>query len=537
MKTYEISVKGIVQGVGFRPFVFRCAKKYNLNGFIKNDSSGVFILIQGDEKKIEDFLNELNSNHPPRAKIISIERKIIDYEEMKDFRIIESEKKEIVSTYISPDIATCDDCLKELFDKNDRRYLYPFINCTNCGPRFTITFGIPYDRINTTMSIFKMCDECEDEYEDPLSRRFHAQPNACYKCGPEVFLLDKNLERISCDWIERTIELLNKGKILMIKGIGGYHIACDAYNSDAVKEVRKRKRRGNKPFALMGNIEMIKENCYLNECEERFLKSPQAPIVLLKKREDSKIPEEVAPGTDELGFMLPYTPLHHIIIKNINFPILLTSANISEETILYEDERIDRLKDIFDYVLTHNRKIFIWNEDSVVRCFKGEIYPIRISRGFVPEPFKVPIFSDKTILGAGSDLKNAFCILKGDYAFTSQYIGDMGNIETENAFYKALEHFKRIYSLNIDFAVCDLHPEYITGNIISKIGIPHIKVQHHRAHFVSCLLENNILDDAIGFIFDGTGYGEDNNIWGGEVFYGNIFNQERIYHLNYTPLP
>ncbi len=537
MQTYQIIVKGIVQGVGFRPFVYKLAKKYRLKGFVKNDTKGVYIILQGDEQNIFKFLTDIKEKHPPRAKIISIEKNIIDYDTLYDFRIVESEKNEKISTFISPDIATCEECLKEMFDEKDRRYLYPFINCTNCGPRFTITNAIPYDRINTTMSEFKMCKECETEYNDPESRRFHAQPNACYKCGPEIKLLDKDLNNIEGDWLLNTINLLKDGKIIMIKGIGGYHFACNAYIDESVKEIRKRKKRGNKPFALMGSLEIIKENCLLDEIEERYLRSPSAPIVLLKKRKDSKIPYSVAPGTDELGFMLPYTPLHHLIIKNIEFPIVLTSANISDETILYEDENIYRLKEIYDYVLTHNRKIYIFNEDSVIRVFNNQIYPIRISRGYVPEPFKIPVSSKKTILGVGSDLKNTFCILKDNLVFTSQFIGDMGNIETENAFFKSLEHYKKIYNLNIENAVCDLHPEYITTSITQKMGIPYIKVQHHKAHFVSCLLENDIVENSIGFIFDGTGYGEDNNIWGGEVFYGNIYAQERIYHLRYTPLP
>lgn len=537
METHNIIINGIVQGVGFRPFIYKLAKRYNLKGFIKNDSEGVKILLQGNEDDIKRFIEEIKINHPPRARIISIVEKIIDYEEFKDFKISESEKKKDISTYISPDIATCKECLEELFDEKDRRYLYPFINCTNCGPRFTITSAIPYDRINTTMAKFKMCEECEEEYNNPESRRFHAQPNACYKCGPVIRIIDRNLNIVEGDWLKNTINSLKTGKIIMIKGIGGYHIACNAYDKEAVIEVRKRKKRGNKPFALMGSLKTIKKNCYVSIEEENFLKSPIAPIVILKKRNESKIPDEVAPGIDELGFMLPYTPVHHLIIRNIDFPIVLTSANISEETILYEDENIKRLNGIFDLVLTHNRNIYIWNEDSVLRIFNNDIYPIRISRGFVPEPFKIPISSKETILGVGSDLKNTFCILKDNYAFTSQFIGDMGNIETERSFYKALEHFKKIYNLKIEKAVCDLHPGYITTSITSKLGIPFIKVQHHKAHFVACLIENEKIEKAIGFIFDGTGFGEDENIWGGEVFYGDIYNIERIYHLKYIPLP
>jgi len=537
MQAKDIVVKGIVQGVGFRPHVYRLADRLGLNGYVRNEARGVVIHLEGEGEVINRFLMELKDAPPPRARIVDVEVFESKNEGLShffiDFSVGEGER----NVFISPDIATCEDCLRELFDPSDRRYRFPFINCTNCGPRFTITFDIPYDRKNTTMNEFEMCEDCSEEYNNPLSRRFHAQPNCCPLCGPELVILDRTGRKLREDPIKRAASLLRDGRILVIKGLGGFHIACNALDEDAVVRIRNRKRRGEKPFALMGTMDMIREHCYVSKEEEVILLSPPAPIVLLKKRKSSNIPDAVAPGLKELGFMLPYTPVHHLLLSEIDFPLVMTSANISEEPIIFRDEEIERLTGIFDYILTHNRKIYIRADDSVGSVFKGEFYPIRRSRGYVPDPIEVPLYSDRVILGVGGDLKNTFCLLKGNYAIMSQYIGDMENIETEEAFFTALEHFKRIYSIEPEMVVCDMHPRYMTTGIAERFNLPVYRVQHHRAHMLSLLMENNTNERIICFAFDGTGYGEDGNVWGGEVFVGDLREQNRIYHLEYVPLP
>ena len=537
MQAKDIVVKGIVQGVGFRPHVYRLADRLGLNGYVRNEARGVVIHLEGEGEVINRFLMELKDAPPPRARIVDVEVFESKNEGLShffiDFSVGEGER----NVFISPDIATCEDCLRELFDPSDRRYRFPFINCTNCGPRFTITFDIPYDRKNTTMNEFEMCEDCSEEYNNPLSRRFHAQPNCCPLCGPELVILDRTGRKLRGDPIKRAASLLRDGRILVIKGLGGFHIACNALDEDAVVRIRNRKKRGKKPFALMGTMDMIREHCYVSKEEEVILLSPPAPIVLLKKRKSSNIPDAVAPGLKELGFMLPYTPVHHLLLSEIDFPLVMTSANISEEPIIFRDEEIERLTGIFDYILTHNRKIYIRADDSVGSVFKGEFYPIRRSRGYVPDPIEVPLYSDRVILGVGGDLKNTFCLLKGNYAIMSQYIGDMENIETEEAFFTALEHFKRIYSIEPEMVVCDMHPRYMTTGIAERFSLPVYRVQHHRAHMLSLLMENNTNERIICFAFDGTGYGEDGNVWGGEVFVGDLREQNRIYHLEYVPLP
>ncbi len=538
MEAKDIYIRGKVQGVGFRPFVYRIARRYGLKGFVRNETTGVYIHIEGENGKINNFIESIEGEKPTPSNIVDIEIKKTEFKNFIDFFIDFSQGKHEKFTFVSPDIATCDRCLEELFNPDDRRYKFPFINCTNCGPRFTITFDVPYDRRNTTMNEFEMCDICKAEYSNPESRRFHAQPNCCFDCGPTLILLNNKMENIEGEPIRMAAKFIREGYIVGIKGLGGYHLACNAKNNEAVKRLRSTKKRGNKPFGMMASIEMIKKECEVLADEERVLRLPAAPIVLMKKREDSTISDFVAPGQSRLGFMLPYTPIHHLLIKEVDLPLVMTSFNIADEPIEYNDENVGQHSDLYDYLLTHNRKIYIRADDSVISTLNGEVYPIRRSRGFVPDPIELPFKSDIDILGIGGDLKNTFCLIKRNYAFLSQYIGDMGLLKTEEAYKENLEHFKHIFDIRPEIIVSDLHPGYHSVSMAEKMqGVKLIKVQHHKAHFASTLADNFYGGDAIGVIFDGTGYGEDGNIWGGEFFVGSLENIERVAHLPYIPLP
>jgi len=544
MERYRIKIKGRVQGVGFRPTVFRYANQFNLSGYVCNTSEGVLIEIEGKKENIEKFIKKIKNSPPPRAKIKEIDIEKIDIKNEDGFRIIESKNDLDIKVEISPDIATCNDCLKELFNKNDRRYLFPFINCTNCGPRFTITKKIPYDRENTTMAEFIMCEECREEYENIYSRRFHAQPNCCFKCGPEVKLIDNKGNEISenIKAIKETSKLLKEGKIIGIKGIGGYHIACDALNEKTIKILRERKKRYEKPFALMAkNIEVIKRYCYINKEEEEILKSWETPIVLLKKKNEI-LPEIIAPVNQYLGFFLPYTPIHHLLFyfdKNLDI-LIMTSGNFSEEPIIYDDKfAFERLKDICDFFLTHNRKIHINCDDSVLRIFNKKIYFIRRSRGYVPSPIEIPYNSKKVIFAAGSDLKNTFAFVKNNNVYLSQHIGDLENYFSHESYKKSIELFKNILEIEPEIIVYDMHPGYFSSKISKEIfkDLKKIEVQHHHSHIASCMAENKLKNEkVIGIAFDGTGYGIDRKIWGGEFLICDYENFERTCHLKYMPI-
>jgi len=542
---FRVCVRGIVQGVGFRPFVFHLAKNYSLAGYVLNNTRGVDIEVEGEEKNIKKFLRALHSKSPPLAVIedISFEKlPVVGYSEFK----IESSRREKESFLpISPDIGTCDDCLRELFDPKDRRYLYPFINCTNCGPRFTIVKDIPYDRANTTMSSFKMCKECDREYHDPFNRRFHAQPNACPICGPSVKLLNRQGEEIKTeDPISSAAELIRKGYILAVKGIGGYHLACDATNSEIVKRLRERKSRMDKPFALMmRDLDQIRMFCTVNPDEENLLLSPRKPIVLLKKKDKDILPEQIAPKNKYLGVMLPYTPLHYILLEKVKIPLVMTSGNISEEPIAYkDDDALNRLGKIADAFLVHNREIQIRVDDSVARVVEGKEMLIRRSRGFAPQPFRVKnIDTKKCILAVGPHLKNTFCILKKGFAIVSHHIGDLENLAAFSALEEGVKHYIKIFRFNPEVVACDLHPNYLSTNFAREYSknnsLPLIQVQHHHAHIVSLLTEAGINEKVIGVCFDGAGLGSDGNLWGGEFFIANLSSFIRIAHLRYVYLP
>ncbi|MFC1726357.1 carbamoyltransferase HypF [candidate division KSB1 bacterium] len=537
---YNIKIKGIVQGVGFRPFVYNTAKRFGLSGYVLNDSHGVEIEIEGLKKSVEHFFTELESNPPVLSCIIEIKKNKKPLNGYNDFKIKGSKKKKDKTTLISPDMSICEDCQKELFSVSDRRYFYPFINCTNCGPRYSIIKDIPYDRINTTMHVFEMCEDCRSEYNDPEDRRFHAQPNGCFKCGPELSLLDNNGEKFNTDDpIDEVKRLLKNGKIIAVKGIGGFHLCCDAYNDKAVKDIRKRKRRYQKPFALMSpDIASVEKYAVVGEIEKNVLNSPQKPVVLLSKRPTNKISENVAPFINSFGVMLPYTPLHYLILKDTFDALVMTSGNISEEPISIDNEEaVLRLKNIADYFLVNNRDICVRSDDSVVRIFNNKLLPIRRARGFVP----IPVFLKNKypeILACGAMLKNTFCILKGNRAFISQHIGDLENLETLEYFEETIDHLKKILEVIPEIIVVDKHPDYIStrfGEGLKKSEI--VRIQHHFAHIVSCMVENGLSENVIGIALDGTGYGDDGKIWGGEVLIADLKKYKRAAHLNYMPLP
>lgn len=554
MQGVKVHITGIVQGVGFRPFVYNLATNLNLKGWVKNTSAGVEIEADGEKDVLDSFLQKLRDDAPPLSRIDDFSASFGPGNGFTQFDIIHSESVDGAFQPISPDVAICDDCLRELFDPNDRRYRYPFINCTNCGPRFTIIQDIPYDRPFTTMAGFKLCPDCEREYTDPTDRRFHAQPVACPVCGPKIWLeVGVTRESLNDDAMQETQRLLAEGKIVAIKGLGGFHLACDATNSKAVTELRNRKLRVDKPFALMmPNLETIETHCFISDAEKELLTSPARPIVLLKKKPESTIVEEVSPKQDWLGVMLPYTPLHYLLFTNSLFTALvMTSGNLSEEPIATEnDEARERLTKLADAFLMHDRDIHIRCDDSVVRVFDdrpltidhvpSSIYPIRRSRGYSPFPVKLP-FEVPQLLAAGSELKNTLCIINGNYAFLSHHIGDMENYETLKSFEQGVEHFERLFRVKPVAIAHDLHPNYLATRYAieraERENLPMISVQHHHAHIAACMAEHGLTESVIGVSFDGTGYGDDGAIWGGEFLVADAKSYQRAAQLEYFPLP
>ncbi len=536
----KLNVQGIVQGVGFRPFIFNLAVSNQLTGFVSNTSQGVIIEIEGISDKINQFVADIKPKAPPIAVITDINLQQIVPTGVTGFNIIKSDSNENITTLISPDVAVCDDCLSELFDPNDRRYHYSFINCTNCGPRYTIIDNIPYDRPYTSMKNFIMCPDCQAEYDDPTNRRFHAQPNACPTCGPQVQLFDSNhnLQDVE-DSIVATREKLIGGKIVAIKGLGGYHLAVDATNNNTVQKLRKLKGRDEKPFALMvRDLKVAQKYCLISTEETQVLQSPSAPIVLLRKLEDCQIAESVAPGNDYLGVMLPYTPLQHVLFEKLDIPLIMTSANYSDEPISIDnDEAFERLNGIADYFLTHNRDIYLRSDDSVAIHLANKLRYLRRSRGIVPKPIFVKS-TGSPILAVGGELKNTVCLLKDDKAILSQHIGDLENIEAYNFFKMTINHVQRIFDVKPELIVHDMHPQYFStqwaGN---QTDIGTISVQHHHAHLAACMAENQLTDPVIGIIMDGTGYGTDETIWGGEILVGDFNNFDRFAHFEQMPLP
>ena len=540
-----IEVYGIVQGVGFRPFVYNLALKNNLTGYVNNNSTGVFIDIQGERENINEFVAKLKENPPKLSKIskIKIRDKSLN-ETFVKFNINFTKNNLNPTTYISPDYSICDKCKEEIFDKKNKRYRYPFTNCTCCGPRFTIIKKLPYDRVSTTMNDFEMCENCKEEYYNPSNRRFHAQPNACEKCGPKVFLKNKNGQLLNNDdFLKETSNLLKKGKIIAIKGLGGFNLSCDAKNEKSISLLRERKHRPRKPLAvMMKDIETVKKYCYLNVEEEKILSSNKRPIILLKKRKDYSLPENLAPNNKMLGVMLPYTPLHYLIFDNDLDVLVMTSANITGEPIIYiNDEALKKLNSIAEYFLLHNRKIYINIDDSVTRVILKNERVMRMGRGYAPNIISMK--SKIKILALGSQLKNTISISNGSDIFISEYIGDIENDATINNFQNVIKHYLEIYNVKPQVIVYDKHPRFVYRNLnIQKDlnlynDIKYIETQHHHSHIVSCMTENKINEEIIGIAYDGTGYGDDGKIWGGEFFICNRKDYRRVGHLEYFKLP
>ena len=542
----QIEVSGIVQGVGFRPYVYRLAIGRHLSGTIHNTSAGVTIEIQGPSETVQDFVEHLPAEAPPLARITSVAVHDmpcvpIPIRSDQDFRIVPSHEGEEVRTLISPDVAVCADCRRELFDSKDRRYRYPFINCTNCGPRFSIIRDIPYDRPSTSMAKFSMCPACLAEYENPLDRRFHAQPNACWDCGPQVELWDNKGRRIGCrDPVAEAVSGLHAGLVVAVKGLGGFHLAVDATNAAAIALLRLRKRRVEKPFAVMvPDLKVAEEICELDETEATVLQSIQRPIVLLPRKMPSLIPDAVAPFNRYLGIFLPYTPLHYLLLAEGGFKALvMTSGNLSEEPIAIDNrEALSRLNGLTDYFLVHNRDILLRCDDSVVRVANGVTRQLRRSRGFVP----VPVFlkdDQPSVLAVGGELKNTICLTKGKHAFLSQHIGDLENVESYSFFQEAVRHLEQILEIQPGIIAYDLHPDYFSTKwALQQSGAQLVGVQHHHAHIASCMAENHLEVRVIGFALDGTGYGTDGHIWGGEVLVAGYEDFERAAHFEYVPLP
>ena len=578
----DIHVKGIVQGVGFRPFVYRMAKKYLINGWVLNAADGVYIHAEGESKLVDEFIMELSDNPPAASRVEEIDIKEVPLEDFDSFEIRFSDDDAVEeTTLVSPELATCEDCVRELFNPNDRRYRYPFINCTNCGPRFTIIDHLPYDRVATSMAAFPMCEKCAAEYADPLDRRFHAQPDACFECGPSVTwsvgtdddkLVGKTREESDAIFAA-AVEMLMEGKILAVKGLGGFHLVCDANNADAVAELRRRKRRDGKALAVMApTVAAVRALCFVSEEEEAVLTGASRPIVLLRKRPDGAIGAGVADRLSELGVMVPYTPVQHLLMHDFAeaweaahpeeaaaacapgtpVPLLvMTSGNVHDEPICIADEEArEKLASIADAFLGNNRPILTRFDDSVVRLIQVDevdekpgyaIQFLRRARGYAPVPVSVAAEgaapAEGVMFAAGPEQKNTFTLLRGTDGFVSQHIGDVENAETYDAWLATKDRFESLFEMEPAAVACDLHPEYLTSKWAHHQGLPVTEVQHHHAHIVSVMAEHGLTDAVCGIAFDGTGYGVDGAIWGGEVLLANRSNFERFANFAYVPMP
>lgn len=585
----DIEVHGIVQGVGFRPFIYKIARRHLINGWVLNATAGVFIHAEGESKDIDDFVMEISDNAPAASRVDEILMKEVPLEDFESFTIRYSDEAAAdATTLVSPDLATCDECVAELFDPANRRYHYPFINCTNCGPRFTIINKLPYDRKYTSMATFPMCEQCAAEYANPEDRRFHAQPDACFECGPHLIWRAVDHSADACEDLERAkaeeasfiasgtakeghvapigadlatsdaiidaaVRVLQEGGIVAVKGLGGFHLACDARNSEALATLRARKRRGTKPLAAMyPTIDLLREDCLIGNAEEKLLIGAQRPIVLLKKRPETHFADGLADGLTELGAMLPYTPLQHLLLAAFGGPLVMTSGNLHDEPIQTEDdEAFVALHDIADAFVGNNRPIRCRFDDSVVRVIRagsaGEaVQMVRRARGYAPMPVPLKRAADEkdgsepVIFAAGPEQKNTFCLLRGEEAFVSQHIGDLENAPTYDAWLEAKNHYETLFEMQPARIACDLHPEYLASKWAATAhenGAPLCKVQHHHAHIAAVMAENGLDEAVIGVAFDGTGYGADGAIWGGEVMLCNRSDYERFANFSYLPLP
>lgn len=535
-----IKITGTVQGVGFRPFVYRLAKELDIKGWVSNTSQGVVIEAESLGNNIDSFLARLRRDKPAISEISSMETVPIAVRNFHDFTIKSSDNSGDKAALMLPDIAACPECLREIFDPADRRYHYPFTNCTNCGPRYSIIESLPYDRANTTMKIFEMCEKCRAEYEDPSNRRFHAQPNACPECGPQVEFWDINGKVLAKlhEAIRQAAEMIKAGKIVALKGLGGFQLLVDARDKDAVAKLRRRKERDEKPFAVMyPDMHSIINDCEISELEKKIITSYESPIVIAGRKPACQIAENVAPGNPNLGVMIPYTPLHHLLMAELGFPVVATSGNLSDEPICIENhEAFVELGGIADYFLIHNRPIARHVDDSVVRIMADKMTILRRARGFAP----LPIAIDKELiqtLAVGGHLKNSVAIAFNNRVFISQHIGDLETIKAFDAFKRTIDSLSGVYEHNPQAVICDKHPDYISSQYAESQKCPVIKVQHHLAHVLSCMTENNLEPPVLGVAWDGVGYGDDGTIWGGEFIKIEPGLYERVAHLRYFSLP
>ncbi len=534
-----IAVRGIVQGVGFRPFVHNLAERLGLGGFVRNQTGTVWIEVEGDAPSLDQFLNALACQAPPLAHIDHLSWESRPPCGEARFRIEASADDAGGAIFVSPDVAACADCLAEMFDPADRRYLYPFLNCTNCGPRLTIIQGAPYDRERTTMAAFPMCAACRAEYDDPANRRFHAQPTACAACGPSLRALDAGGQPLEgADPLAAFAAALRAGLVGAVKGLGGYHLACDARSEEVVARLRRRKHREEKPFALMVQGAAEAEGlCEVGAAERELLLSPRRPIVLLRKRPGNiGIADSVAPRNPFLGIMLPYTPLHHLLLDALRFPLVLTSGNRSDEPIAYEDDdAIQRLADIADVFLVHNRPIHVRCDDSVTRVVGGQELPLRRSRGYAPQPVSLPFECPCPLLAVGGQLKGTFALGRGRHAFLSHHLGDLDHYEAYQAFVRDVDLYQQLFAVQPELLAHDMHPDYATTRYAAgRAGARLLAVQHHHAHMASCMAEHGLDEPVLGVSFDGTGYGSDGAVWGGEFLVGDYRSFRRAAHLRYV---
>jgi len=540
----EIKITGLVQGVGFRPFVYRLARELGLKGWVNNSAEGVLIEVEGNSENLTQFLTKLQSENPPRSRIYSLEFNpiaLIGYQNFEIRESIDGDK----TTPILPDLSTCSDCLKEIFAPHNRRYHYPFTNCTNCGPRYSIINSLPYDRPNTSMKGFLMCTECQSEYKNPSDRRFHAQPNACPVCGPQLALQNAQGEILSTknQALLETINAIQQGKILAIKALGGFQLVVNGIDSVAVKKLRERKHRPEKPFALMyPNLDLIKQDCEVSDLEEKLLTSPEAPIIILKKKNNYShhLAPEIAPQNPYLGVMLPYTPLHHLLLDNLNIPLVATSANLSDEPICIDGkDALLRLGNIADLFLTHNRPIVRPLDDSIARIINHQETILRRARGYAP--FSIPLAHHHSdlppILAVGGHLKNTIAIAHHQNIYLSQHIGDLSNILTYQNFNQTIESLGELYKFNPRIIAHDAHPDYLSSQYADAQNLDLIPIQHHYAHILSCLADNQLEPPVLGIAWDGTGYGADHTLWGGEFIHVTQKHWQRIAYFQPFKLP
>jgi hydrogenase maturation protein HypF len=533
-------IQGTVQGVGFRPHVYRLAHTLGLGGWVLNDERGVLVEVEGPDPALDAFLRRLSVEAPPLAAVEHVRVEELPPAGESGFRIVESARRGEPEALVSPDAATCDDCLRELFDPADRRFRYPFVNCTNCGPRFTIVRGVPYDRPLTTMAGFRMCAACQAEYDDPGDRRFHAQPNACPECGPRLRLVDARGRPAGGDPLSAAAAALAGGRVVAVKGVGGYHLACDAADERAVAALRGRKRREDKPFALMArSLAEARRLVELSRADEGLLIARERPIVIARKRPGTGVAASVAPRSRDLGVMLPYSPLHHLLLADFGGTLVMTSGNVSDEPIAYEDEdALARLRGIADLFLCHDRPIHIRTDDSVVRSTPRGPLLMRRSRGHVPASVSLAVPARRPLLACGAEVKSTFCVAKGQRAWVGHHIGDLRNWETLRSFRAGIEHFERVFSVPPELVAHDLHPDYLSTRHASELeDVELVGVQHHHAHLAACLAEHGERGPVVGAIYDGTGHGLDGMAWGGELLVGDLTRFERAGHLVAVPMP